>query len=124
MTTIPFYTPLPEFQDGDILSATRLNQVLTNIRRHTVPALKHRVSHHTTRDGIVKADKLAHHRRSDGDFVAADSGVAQLRLDIYQTVLRGVGLHHIGRCQWFNQTCENFALFLLSQQLLCRRDSA
>jgi hypothetical protein len=31
MTTIPFYTPLPEFQDDDVLSATRLNQMLTNI---------------------------------------------------------------------------------------------
>ena len=31
MTTIPYYTPLPEFHDNDILSATRLNQMLTNL---------------------------------------------------------------------------------------------
>ena len=31
MTTIPFYTELPEFQTGDLLSATRLNQTLTNL---------------------------------------------------------------------------------------------
>jgi hypothetical protein len=31
MTTIPYYTPLPEFHDDDILSATRLNQMLTNM---------------------------------------------------------------------------------------------
>ena len=31
MTTIPYYTPLPEFHNDDILSATRLNQMLTNM---------------------------------------------------------------------------------------------
>lgn len=31
MTTIPFYTELPEFVTGDLLSATRLNQMLSNL---------------------------------------------------------------------------------------------
>ena len=31
MTTKPLYTPIPDFITGDLLSATRLNQMLTNI---------------------------------------------------------------------------------------------
>ena len=31
MTTIPYYTPLPEFQTGALLSATRVNQMLSNM---------------------------------------------------------------------------------------------
>ena len=46
MTTIPYYTPLPEFQTDDILSATRLNQMLTNM--DAVYGLDQRMSTPTT----------------------------------------------------------------------------
>ena len=46
MTTIPYYTPMPEFHDNDILSATRLNQMLTNM--DAVYGLDQRMSIGTT----------------------------------------------------------------------------
>lgn len=46
MTTIPFYTELPQFRTGDLLSATRLNQMLSNL--DAVYGLDQRMSIGTT----------------------------------------------------------------------------